>query len=299
MRKEIHGAIRVATPQIRGCQGRVFCSLGEVFRVAHLVGRKIRIVRKKENFIPFAMGSVLDNFLGQCPPVQNIAKFVFGSLSIIRCGEDILELKRLGNRFAACVRGKHYVVVKGDRWSNLKSPIAVGLADRWRWLRRVYCLQLKEAFRSLGLFFRRLFLLGLHLSDVYAAYQEHHVAEVFVYAKDLWHEISSDQSKLVKYLKQTKNLNDWMLMRKNSSFTTSVFLNALILPAKFKQKLQDLADVKKNVDRGVDNLAIKIEAMAERLFPGPDTKYRIYREGSREDPNAARFLSPPKRSVEK
>lgn len=296
-RREVHGAIRLAAPEINGWQHRVFCSFGELFRIVHFVGRKIRVVRKKENFIPFVMGTVLDTFLGKCPSIQKISKMVFGSLSIIRCGGDILELKRLGSRFSSCIKGKHYIVVKGDRLSDIKSRFSSRVFDQWRWFRVVYCLQLKEAFRVLGLIFRRFLLLGLHLSDVYAAYKESHVAEVFVYGKELWQEITSNRSKLVKYLKQTRNVNDWLLMQKKSSWTTHIFLNALLLPATLKEKLPDPSDVKRKIDQKVTHMAIKIDAVAERLL-GSEAKYLIYKEGSSQDPNAVRFLIPPKRAIE-
>lgn len=293
----VRQAIRVVTPELSFFQQLLLFG-GEAARIGYLIGRKIRILRKKENIAPLLMGSILDAAVGHLPSVQQVARIVFGSLSILRCSEDLLKIKQLGKRCHALFRGREYLVIKKIEWaSTLKGRISPSIYHSWLWFQRVYLLQVKEAFRLLGKVFKQVALLGLHLADAYSAYRERNVSEIFVHGRDLWRRLTSDESALVKELKRTKKINDWMLARQGSNWTTKLFLNLLTLPNRLKAKLPDMRDVKKQAEGKLDAMATNIEAIGELTKDHSQRKYHIYTEGSSKDPNAMRFLPSPKRAV--
>lgn len=189
-------------------------------------GRRIRIFSNKDNAVPFALGGVLDVMLGNNSAVQKVAKIVFGSLSILRCTEDLVELKRLGAKFRRCFSGREYVPIKGDSWERrkLRGCATPSTDDMKLWSKTGRRAQLKILFQTIAEIFKRFWLLVLHLADVYSAYTENTVAEVFVHGKDLWKMLTSDESILYKELQNTEKVNDHMLSSLGSPVHTKILM---------------------------------------------------------------------------
>lgn len=314
LRRNIHTAVRMATPDNHlTCGQRFLMGFGEVFRWGYLIGRKVCLVKDKKNFGPLVAGSILDSALGNLPSVQQIARIVFGTLSIMRCAEDLVELKNIGRKIKSLFLGKEYITVKKDNWDSLKKrKVSASFADRWRWFWRVYMKQVKEAFRMIGVWFKRLFLLGLHLADSYSAFKNRHVAEIFVHARDLWNTLTSSKSHLRNQLERSKKINDYMLKKMGSKHRTSFFLNLALLPAKIKQAFPDIRDVKESIAKGTDKLQMRVDAVGEELrvryqqflddiglsfkmnpalvLPRLPRRFRVFQKGSVDDPSAMRFI---------
>jgi hypothetical protein len=292
-----------------------------ILRFGLLLGRKVRVWGKKENTIPLALGSTLDAALGMRPSVQKIAQIVFGSLSIIRCGEDLAQINQLVHKVKRCFRGREYVIVKKDVWPSSSSQGRRRLLfyERFKWIRYFYSEQVKLAFVSIAQIFKQLALLSLHLSDAYSAYTDHHVSEIFVYAKDLWNSLTSENAVLVKELKRTRHVTNGMLAKNGSSWTTELFLSLFLVPARLSQKLPCARDAAASVRRGFEAAVIRIDAVSEEikgrysrvlentmgvlnvprvLVPNSQNDYLIFTRGGSDDPHFMRFIPPPKKNSE-
>lgn len=310
VRQACRETLKTITPGMTSCKSG-WLAAGEIFRVGHLIGRKIRILKNRKNHALYAIGAGLEPVIGKLPGVRTIAKVVFGALSAIRCSNDLIELSRLSKRCRMLFKGQGYILVKKDHWKRKDfkrgSP---SLADGWRWFRYVFLAQIKLAFQTIGAIFKRIFLLALHLSDVYASFRARHTAEVFVYGKELWKSLTSNRSRLVQELKKSKQVVDSMLQKTGSAWTASFLLGLLTVPAKIKQKLPDRRDVEMNLAKTLQGLEERIEASQEvfknreREFyhrrilkrsyvPPTEKKYRVFIKGSAEDADAMRFILPP------
>jgi hypothetical protein len=298
---------------------RALLACGQVMRIGLLVGRKVRVMRKKENRIPLAVGYALNAGIQLCPParrpMQYAAKIVFGSLSIVRCSEDLVEIKSWSQRAIRCIKGVEYVTIKKDDWSraNFKRRTYLPSEEYWIWFRRVYTLQLKQAFICIGHCFKRLGMLAMHLTDACTAYTDQHVAEIVVYSKDLWLSLTQNDAILVKELKRTGHVTDWMLGKRGSPWTTALMLNLFAIPARIQEKLPDVRDLQNAAKNRLEQTAIRIAALEEecnsqrrqflaqastteqpRFIPTLNRRYRIFSEGSVQDPNTMRFIVPPR-----
>jgi hypothetical protein len=271
-----------------------------------LVSRKIRLLKKKENLVPYALGSALDAVVKSNPTLQQVARIPFGSISILKCAEDLGEISRLIRLAGRLLSGKEYVVVKKDAFTvPSKKGVSPSFQDKMRWRAVVYKLQLQLFFKTIGEIFKRFFQLVLHLGDVYTAFKENTLPEVFIHSRDLWNELTSHNSRVVKYLKRSEKINDWMLEKMGSSKKTAFLVKLFLLPAKIKEKLPDGRDVKAGITTAAKNQYAYFEADAEdqfvqnyKAFGGNTTelqgqKYWIFEQGTQDDPRANRFIKPP------
>jgi hypothetical protein len=310
VRRACRDTLKVIAPGMTPCQ-RSWLRAAEIFRVGHLISRKIRVLKNPKNHIPYAFGAGLEALTGNMPTVQGIAKATFGALSVMRCSEDLIEITRLSQRCRQLFRGTGYIVVKKDNWKaedyKRGSPAFI---DGWRWFRYVYLAQIKLAFQTIGAIFKRLLLLALHLSDVYAAFRYNHVAEVFVYGKELWKSLSSDKSRLAQELTKAKQVADSMLIRTGSSWTVSFLLTIVTVPIKIKQKLPNPRDVEISFAKMMQGMEERMEAseefyrslershfhrrvMGRSYVPPAEKKYRVFKKGGEEDADLRRFIKPP------
>lgn len=316
IQKNVQAAIAVTTPGMGPAQKALLIT-AEVLRFGLLFARKVRLMRKRENAVPFAMGSVLDAAFGKKESVQRIARFVFGSVSIMRCSEDLILMHQIGKKLKAICRGKAYLVIKRDVWAKKlkKRHISPSTLDRIEWMKNVGKLQVRQFFKTIAEFFKRLALLALHLSDSYTAFKENTVSEVFIHGKDLWKMLTSEKSTLAKELKKSAGVVDLLLKRIGSCANTSILLKALALHAKIKQKLPDLDETGRNVERNFNDFSDRIEMRCQEIaekymrfledrqlvrkipalfIPRLEKKFLIFNKGDQNDPDLHRFIESPK-----
>lgn len=297
---KIRSGVAVAAPGMT-CGQKCLLGLAGVFRFS----RKIRLLKKKENIVPYALGSFLDAVTKSNPTLQQVAKIPFGSISILRCACDLAEISRLIRLAGRLLAGKEYVVVKKDDFlmpnSKETSP---SFLDKVRWWNVVYKEQIKLFFKTIGEIFKRFFLLILHLGDAYTAFTENTLPEVFIHSRDLWNELTSRDSKIVKYLKRTEKINDWMLEKMGSPRKTAFLVKLFLLPAKIREKLPDAKDVKAGIKKAAKNQFSYMEVNQEYQIAsfyealGGDKiqlkqNYMIFAKGSAGDPRANRFVKKP------
>lgn len=304
LHSNVRSAIAVATPGMTFPQKCLVRTAG-VLLFGFLAFRKFRLLRKKENLVPYALGSALDAVTKRSPTLQQVARFPFGSISILRCSEDLAEIGRLVRLSGRLILGKEYMVVKKDTFLTVAKPgLSPSLQDKMRWWNVVVRLQIKQLFKTIGEIFKRLFELAMHLGDAYTAFKENNVAEVFIHSRDLWNELTSQDSKIVKYLKRTEQINDWMLGRLGSSKTTGFLIKMLQTSANLRAAVPEIGN---GIKTTAQNEYSRIEATIEDQIThdydalGGDRndlqdqqKYYAYDLGSKDDPNEMRFIDPPR-----
>lgn len=315
IQKDIRQAVILVTPQMTGFKKGLLV-LGQGLSVGFLLFRRIRLLKRKENAIPFALGSVLDHTLGKKATVQQIARFVFGGVSIIRCSEDFLEMRKIFICFKALLRGEEYITIHGNGWKAAKSlRISPSWKEKWLRYKILFPLFFKKFFQYIGQFFKRFAALMIHLTDAYLAYRQKTVNEVFIHGKDLWKKLTSDEAVLVKHLKSAKRVNNFMLGQLNPSWTTSLLLSFLTVPAKLKGQLPDKTERKRRLKepllRFEGNLAASkdtfktnylnfiekvglLPRLNEKLIPAREVATEQFIEGFN-DPDTLRFIKSPKR----
>lgn len=303
---KIRGGIAVAAPGMT-CGQKFLVTAAGFCRFGWLISRKIRLLKKKENLVPYAMGSALDAFTKSNPTLQQVARIPFGSISILRCAEDLAEISRLFRLAGRLLTGKEYVVVKKDDFATpFKKGMSPSFQDKVRWHNTVFKLQIKLLFKVIGEIFKRFFQLILHLGDVYTAFKENTLPEVFIHSRDLWNELTSQNSSIVKYLKRSEKINDWMLEKMGSPKKTAFLVKMFLLPAKIRERLPDGRDVRAGIAKAAKNQYSFFEVNAESQFirdyialGGDETqlvgkKYWIFERGSADDPRVNRFIKPPR-----
>ncbi len=220
---------------------------GKIALKVLLIVRKIRLYSNPKNAIPLGAGSLLNVAIGRKPTVQQIARFVFLTISSLRVAEDISEIFSIGHKIYRMLSGKEYILIKKDpafrskNWKVLGPAASAALSDALHRGKE----RLRLTFHLIAELFKRLLLLTFHLADVYAAFTENSVSEVVVHTSDLFRHLTSDEYVLGRELRNLERTSDSILARFNSSFTTKVLLTGLALPGKIKRALPDPRDIGK------------------------------------------------------
>lgn len=294
---KIRSGFAAADPNMT-CGQKFLLGFAGIFRFT----RKIRILRKKENIVPYAFGSFLDVVTKKIPSLREAARIPFGTISILRCVEDLAELSRLIRLAGRLLIGKEYVIVKKDAFVVTSKGSSPSIHDKMRRFTVVYKEQIKLFFKTIVEIFKRFIKLILHLGDVYAAFTENAVPEVFIHSRDLWNKLTSSKSTLVKYLQRHEKINDWMLETMGSTKKTAILVKVLLAGAKVREKCRN---VKERIIRFVREQYLYFQANAEfqmgqlhKLCGGDesqlrDRKFWIYTKGSKNDPRLNRFIKPP------
>lgn len=81
-----------------------FLSCAKTFRKGYLFCRKASLVTN--NPVSFAAGSALSLVLGQNDTLMQVARIILGSLSILRCSEDLHKLRALKKNAVALLPAK-------------------------------------------------------------------------------------------------------------------------------------------------------------------------------------------------
>lgn len=199
-------------------------------RSSFLLYRKLTYVRDKKTAISFTMGTIV----GSHPTVQQIARFIFGSLSLIKCTKDLYHLKSLHRRCRRILAGKHYVTIKGDRFNlKCKKGISPSTMDRLRWKKNLKMARIKAFFATVKEIFKTLGKLTWHLSDGYTAFNDKHSGSIVVHSHQLWNELNAqDTTFLLKKLKKSRALNDWLLQKRGLAMSTKLLIQILKIPSK-------------------------------------------------------------------
>lgn len=306
---KIKSGIEVVAPGMT-CGQKWLLGLAGCFKWGWFISRKVRILRKKENLVPFAIGSAINGIAQSSPTLQAVARFTLGTVSIIRCAEDLAEISRLARLAWRCFKGKEYVVVKKDSFAvPANEGVSPSIQDKTRWKLVVYKAQIKLMFKTIGEIFKRFFLLVMHLGDIYTAFEDNTASEVVIHSRDLWNKLTSSNSRLVKYLERSQKINDWMLEKMGSTKKTAILVKLLSVPAKIRRIAPDYRDVKNIAVTAIKDQFSYIQADIEFQFVrdyealGGDPshlygqKYWIYEKGSKKDPHTHRFIKPPRINV--
>lgn len=298
---QIRQAICFATPGMSSSQ-ELLLTGAEIFKSAYLFCRKIYLMEKDP--VLFGAGSALDLFVPSAT-VQQVARFILGSLSLIRCSEDLHKLGQLRNRCDRIIDGAEYLLIKGDRFNIAGSRSK----DRPRWLDEVRyqhvmrMARVSALFETIGEMFLVFAELMLHMGDAYVAYNEECGSEVFIHAKDLFVELTSDQSYLVQQLERCEAMNDWVFGRMNSPLSTQILVAAIALPSRVAAalpKTEDMIESVQNVfNRAILNATLNLQDMKTALEGTEpiyqNNRYYTYIKGGPDDPEMTRFITPPKR----
>lgn len=238
----------------------------KIFRVI----RKIRLYSNLHNPLPLAIGSILNLAAGNNPTVQHVARFIFGTLSIIKCSEDLIVLTGILREMKENFKGESYILIKGDKGFE-KGRFRAKLL----WIKGMRAERIKRTFYLIGQFFKNLAKLGVHLSDVKAAYTENTVSEVIVHAHELWRHLSSSEEVLAKNLLRNKEINDYLLTQFQSTFRTQALLQILTVPVRLRDKLPDREDIKRSINRHKKILSACVD-LFDDYFVNPKEERRIY-----------------------
>lgn len=269
-------------------QETLFLKGAHALRSGFLLYRKVRYINSKKTAVSFAMGAIV----GKHPTVQQIARSIFGSLSIIKCTKDLHSLKRLHRRCRRILAGSHYVKIKGNRFDlKRKGGISPSVIDRLRWKKNLKSARAKAFFQTVGEIFKTLGELTWHLCDVYAACNDKRSGSLFIHSRQLWDELNApDNIFLLKKLKKSCTLNDWMFQKKGLAITTKLLIGILQVPSK-------VTPLKKGVRDKIKGIAEEVEETLQDIkikwngWQGIDQDYLI------EEPviptNINRFIIPP------
>lgn len=300
----IKSGIAVAAPGMT-CGQKILFGVANIFRWGFFGLRKVRLLSNKKNVVPYAIGSVVDVMTKKIPALREVARIPFGSVSILRCVEDLIKMTQLTHLAGRLLRGKEYVVVKKDRFTSSNVGYSPSFQDRARWKMVVVKLQMKLFFKTIGEIFKCFLQLILHLGDVYTAFKENTLPEVFIHSRDLWKKLTSQDSTIVKCLKRTEEVSDRVLQKLGCSRNTNFLLKFFLLPAKIKEKLPDGRDIKEGVVTAAKNKYEHFKAVSEdqvirdyEMLGGDKMdlegqQFWIFEPGSKDDPQANRFMKPP------
>lgn len=280
-----------------GFEKELFLTVGGVLYRGLRLLRWIRLLRHPSNLAPLAAGHAIQQVAGNVPTVKEVARFLFFTLSVLKCSEDIVELQRITRSIRGHFTGDEYLMVKRDKGFEPKQidKWSPGINDRLLWLSVVGKERVKCVFRLIGEFFKKFAALVLHLSDAHAAIMEDSVSTMVVNASALWKKLTDDQSLLVRKLKGMEGKNDAILKILNSSLSTKIMLEVVLLPAKAAEKLpgpQDLLDAFKE---GAKEKLMFVKAAWEKVrgLPPQERAYRVDKKGK--DPLSLKIIKPPVR----
>lgn len=304
---QLNQAVCYATPGMSSAEG-TFLACAETFRTGYLMCRKAYLM--SQNPVSFAAGSALSLALGQNDTLEQVARIVLGSLSILRCSEDLHKLRGLQKKCRRIVSGKHYIAVKGDRFNigGSRSKLLPQFFDEMRYAHKMRMERIALLIKTLGEMAVVFGELMLHMGDAYVAFNEDCTSEVFIHSRDLWDELTSDQSYLVQQLKNNEAFNDWLLgrTRTKTSLCTQVLMGLIAVPSQVVAVLPDIRDISQAVNDVIDQVALNARLniqdykMGWRKLCGIDPSlnsndYYSYKKGSARDPEMTRWIKPPKR----
>lgn len=285
----VRNAVGVVTPNYTVGHLFLFKSATILEKILRVI-RKIRLYSNPRNRLPLAMGSILNLAVGSNPTVQHVARFVFGSLSIVKCSEDLIVLTGILRELKENFRGESYILIEGD-----KSFTKGRSKARLYWIKNVWSERIKRTFYLIGQFFKGLVKLGVHLSDVKAALTENTVSEVVVHANELWRHLSSSEEVLAKYLLRTKDTNDFLFTQFESTFRTQALLQILTVPVRVRDKLPDSGDIRKKAHRVKKEILLDVGRYKERFQRVAKEEREFFKcKLGKDDPITTRRPTPPK-----
>lgn len=306
---QINQAVCYATPGMSQAEG-IFLGCAETFRKGYLMCRKVCLVTN--NPVSFAAGSALSLALGQNDTLMQVARIILGSLSILRCSEDLHKLRALQKKCSRIVSGKEYIPVKGDHFNigSSKAKDSPQFLDGVRYAHKMRMERIALLIKTIGAMAVVFGELMLHMGDAYVAFNEDCSSEVFIHSRDLWDELSSDQSYLVQQLKNNEAFNDWVLGRMNTqtSLCTQMLMGFIAVPSQIRGALPDIRDISNAANDLVDEISLSMKLslqdcqMGFRKLRGIDPAlnshdHYSYEKGTKGDPERTRWIKPPKRIV--
>ncbi|MFV0340350.1 MAG: hypothetical protein ACK5MA_06965 [Parachlamydiaceae bacterium] len=258
------------------------------------VVRKIRLYRNLNNQLPLAIGSILNVTVGNNPTVQQIARFLFGTISAIKCSEDLILLTGILRELKENFKGDSYLMVKGGKGFE-----SGRFKARLHWAKDVWLERIKRTFQLIGAFFKQLGSLSLHILDVEAAFNENTVSEMIVHGSDLWRHLSSDEEVLAKTLLRKKDENDLLFARFQSTFRTQALLQILTVPVRVRNKMPDSRDVRRFFREQKAFFKVPFQILKEKVKGLPDEERTVaYCTEGVDDPASYKVLPSPKLPLE-
>lgn len=285
--------------QLAGSPPSVILSLGSLALKGLHLARRFRLYRNPVNASALGVGHAIDFMIGGKPGVKEIARFVFLAVSIIKCAEDLIEIKRHLNEIKGHVTGRSFVMLRKDpSFKNRKWSVMGPRFDAsWFWFRHVGVERMRLCARIIASIVRRIGSLAIHLGDAHAALTEDNVSAVVIHSHLLWKKLTDNDGILIQKLRSMQGQSDPMLKALNVPFTSELFIKVLLVPADIKGKLPDFADVKRAVKGAIETGKIHVKGNMEELM-GVDPslrKYQLEKQGM--DPLSLKVIQPPIRVV--
>jgi hypothetical protein len=289
----VRNAVGAATPNFTVGHLLLYKGAALLKKIVYIV-RKIRLYRRLDNQLPLAIGSILNVTVGNNPTVQQVARFVFGAVSVAKCSEDLIMLTGILRELKENFKGDSYLIVKGGK--GFKSG---RFKARLHWAKDVWVERFKNTFHLIGHFFKRLGSLGVHIMDVEAAYKENSVSEMIVHGSDLWRHLTSDKEVLAKTLLRNKDTNDLLFAQFRSSFRTKALLQILTIPVRVRNKMPDSRDVRRTLRKCAEEIKIPFQILKEKVNGVPDEERTVaYVTEGVDDPASFKVLPSPKLPLE-
>lgn len=261
--------------------------------------RKYRLYRNPVNVAALGVGHAIDFVVGGKPGVKEIARFMFLALSIVKCAEDLIELKSHFNGLKGHFTGRSFVLMRKDPSFHMNKWSSIGprFDASWLWFRKVGIERMRLSALLIASIFRRIGSLAIHLGDAQAAITEDHVSAVVVHGNLLWKKLTANDAILVKKLQSMQGQTDAMLKALNLPFTADLFIKVVMVPAEVKAKLPDFEDIKRGIKKVIDLGKIHVKGTIEEMR-GIDPSLRKYQLDPRGmDAITLKVIKPPIRVV--
>jgi hypothetical protein len=261
--------------------------------------RRVRLYRNPVNAAALGVGHAIDFAIGGKPGVKEIARFVFLAVSIVKCAEDLIELKRHFSDLKGHLTGRSYVLMRKDPSFQIKKWSTMGprFDASWLWFRKVGLERMRLSALLIASIVRRMGSLAVHLGDAQAALTEDHVSAVVIHGHALWKKLTDNDAILVKKLQGMQGQTDAMLKVLNLPFTADLFIKALLVPAEAKAKLPGLGDLKRGIKEVIELGKIHVGGTIEEAR-GIDPSLRKYQlDPKGKDAVTLKIIEPPIRVV--
>lgn len=281
--------------QLPGPQSTGLLFTGSLILKGLSMFRRVRLYRNPVNAAALGVGHAIDFAIGGKPGVKEIARFVFLALSIVKCAEDLIELKKHLSDLKGHVTGRSYVLMRKDPSFHMKKWSFMGprFDASWLWFRNVGIERMRLSAWLVVSIVRRIGCLAIHLGDAQAALTEDHVSAVLIHGHSLWKKLTDNDAILVKKLQGMQGQNDAMLKALNLPFTSELFIKALLVPAEAKAKLPGLGDLKRGIKEVIDQGKIHVMGTLEELR-GVDPSLRKYQlDPKGQDAFTLKIIDPP------
>lgn len=268
---------------------------------ARVVGKAFLAIRRTilfyRNPFSFVAGSILKAATGDNPTIQQIARFVFGTLSMIRCAEDIVKLKNLTLKCKRIMAGEYYIPLKGDRWGEEPDPL-----NQMQFDYRMKQLRFFKLMETIGKIINVFIDLILHLGDAYIAFngEESVTEEVFIHGGDLWEKLTSDATYLRQQLKKNETITKWAMGR--MSWTEQTIVKVIDASAEFFEECKDwYKKMKQQGGEMIDGAKTWHRKNGEKIEDALDVIRGIPKElralDRTPEPDSLRFIDPPKKRM--